>query len=216
METTFFSQVAMLNLTGNIRLTIQPQEEGQMIVSLLLSNKDVKDAAVAKIPPLVLKGSATELDAGFFEAVTQPVQRTNQLLCNLVAHEKAMEKAGKENRIQKDKENELRKDKEAKQKKFDEQMKKVVELEKQKKIGQALGALPKLADFPAFAEEIQKKSNELKKQHGSFSLFEAQVEEADSAQPNEPDENEDPEDDDPGEEDYDPEEEEVEDEDDEN
>lgn len=171
MQTTFFEQVASLKLEGDLRLNIQVQTDGQMIVSVLLSNKQVKDKAVKKIPPLVLTGTSTEVDEGFFPAITAPLQKTNTLLCNISAHEKAFDKASKENRIVKDKEADLKKEKDAKRKKFDEQMKKVDELEKKNKIGEAIGALPKLSEFPMFEEEIKKKSNALRNQHGSLSLF---------------------------------------------
>ncbi|MES2331216.1 MAG: PRTRC system protein E [Bacteroidota bacterium] len=171
MQTNFFSQIRQLGVTGNLRLNIQPQETGELIVSLLLDTSFVKDKAAKLIPPLVLKGSDNDLDNGFFEAITQPVKSTQTLLVNMQEHITAMDKANKDSRIVKDKQDAQKKEKDAKKKKFDEQMKKVDDLAKLKKIGEAIGQLPDLKLFPEFETEIRKKSQELRGQHGSLSLF---------------------------------------------
>ncbi|MFC2728834.1 MAG: hypothetical protein ACFN4Y_04120, partial [Centipeda sp. (in: firmicutes)] len=35
------------------------------------------------LPPLVLRGTAEELDAGFFQSITQPLEETSSLLVNM-------------------------------------------------------------------------------------------------------------------------------------
>lgn len=172
METNFFSQIATLGATGTLRVNIQPQKEGNFIVSVLLSNETVKDKAVQLIPPLVLKGSAAELDNGFFEAIQSPIQQTSTLIANMGAYETAMTRAGKESRQEKERETSMQKEKDGKRRKFDEQMKKVEDMEKLKKIGEAIGQLPEVQQFPEFAEEIKKKNQQLRSQHGTLSLFE--------------------------------------------
>ncbi len=207
MKTNFFSEIGGLNLTGTIRLNIQPQPTGGMIVSLLLSDDKVKDKALQVIPPLVLKGDTNDLDEGFFDAIKTPVQQTSSLIANMSAYQTAIGKAQKESKEEKEKETNAKKDKDGKRKKFDEQMKKVEELEKQKKIGEAIGQLPDLKLFPEFAEEIKKKSQQLRSQHGTLSLFEEHSSsEATGSQTEEQEEETQPEDDDipeddPGEED---------------
>jgi PRTRC genetic system protein E len=171
MQTNFFSQVKQLGITSNLRLTIQPQESGELIVSLLLDTSFVKDKAAKMIPPLVLKGSDGDLDNGFFEAIVKPVQQTQTLLLNMQEHIAATDKAQKESRMVKDKQDNDKKEKDSKRKRFDEQMKKVDELAKQKKIGEAIGQLPDLKSFPDFESEIKKRSQELRSQHGTLSLF---------------------------------------------
>lgn len=173
MKTNFFTQIAALGVTtGTLRVNIQPQQSGILIVSVLLADETVKDKAAQLIPPLVLKGSATELDEGFFGAIQSPIQQTSTLIVNMGAYETAMTKAGKESRQQKEQEATTQKEKDTKRKKFDEQMKKVEDLEKLKKIGEAIGQLPDLQQFPEFSEEIKKKNQQLRSQHGTLSLFE--------------------------------------------
>lgn len=171
MQTNFFSQVKQLGLTGNLRVNIQPQDNGELIVSLLLDTSFVKDKAAKMIPPLMLKGSENDLDNGFFEAITKPVQQTQTLLLNMQEHLTASDKAQKESRMVKDKQDNDKKEKDSKRKRFDEQMKKVDELAKQKKIGEAIGQLPDLKSFPEFESEIKKRSQELRSQHSTLSLF---------------------------------------------
>lgn len=173
MKTTFFTQITAIGITaGTLRVNIQPQQSGILIVSVLLADDTVKDKAAQLIPPLVLRGSATELDEGFFGSIQSPIQQTNTLIANLIAYETAMTKAGKESREQKEQEATTQKEKDSKRKKFDEQMKKVEDLEKLKKIGEAIGQLPDLQQFPEFSDEIKKKNQQLRSQHGTLSLFE--------------------------------------------
>lgn len=171
MQTNFFSQIMQLNLTGNLRLNIQTLENEELIVSLLLDTSHIKDKAAKMIPPLVLKGSNRDLDNDFFDAITQPVQTTQSLLINMQQHIEALEKANKESLITKNKQDTEKKDKDDKRKKFAEQMKKVDDLVKLKKIGEAIGQLPDLKQFSEFETEIKKKSHELRGQHSSLSLF---------------------------------------------
>lgn len=171
MKTNFFSLVKQLNISGNLRINIQPQPNGELIVSLLLDTSFVKDDAAKLIPPLVLKGSDNELDNGFFEAIEKPVLGTQTLLLNMQEHITATDKAKRESRMVKDEEDTQKKEKDSKKKKFDEQMKKVDDLVKLKKIGEAIGQLPDLKLFPEFETEIKKKSQELRSQHGTLSLF---------------------------------------------
>lgn len=171
MKTSFFSSVASLQLQGNLRINIQLQAAGNMLVSVLLSDDLVKDNAVQLIPPLVLKGDPSELDEGFFDALHTPLQQTSALITNLSAYEKAMEKAQKESKQEKDKAATMNREKDSKRKRFEEQMKKVEELEKQKKIGEAIGQLPDTKVYPEFEEEIKKKAQQLRSQHGTLSLF---------------------------------------------
>lgn len=42
MQTNFFSLVKQLNISGNLHINIQPQPNGELIVSLLLDTYFVK------------------------------------------------------------------------------------------------------------------------------------------------------------------------------
>ncbi|MDP2422158.1 hypothetical protein [Sediminibacterium sp.] len=169
MQTNFFSILSSLNLEGNFRLNIQRQPDNKMLVSVLLVNDDIKDKSVKQIPALVHSGFTYDLDKGFFQSIQEPVQKQNGLLCNLSAHEKALEKTKKDNE---NRNTTTPTNSSGKRKKFDNQMKKVTELEQQKKYGQAIAQLPKEKDFPEYTAEITKKMQELKAKHGSLSFFE--------------------------------------------
>lgn len=170
METNFFHQLAVLNVTGNIRLNIQPQDDGKMTVSLLLINESFKDKTANNIPPLILKGSIEELDLKFFESITTPVQKNNQLLCNMKEHELALNNTQTTSNS-KANAGSANKDKDNKRKRFDEQMKKVMDLEKLNKIGEAIGQMPDTKAYPEFETEIKTKMQQLRGKHGSLSLF---------------------------------------------
>lgn len=173
MQTNFFSTLSSLNLDGNFRLNIQRQPDNKMLVTVLLVHDNVKDKSVKQIPALVLAGFTDDLDKEFFATIQQPVQKQNTLLCNLSAHEKALEKTKNDSA---NKSTSTPAISGSKRKRFDEQMKKVTDLEKQQKYGQAIAQLPKEKEYPEYTAEISKKMQELKSKHGSLSLFETSEE----------------------------------------
>ena len=170
METNFFKQMNDLKLTGNTKLNIQSLPDGTMTVSILLINDALKDKSANQIPPLIIKGSIEELDRKFFETITSPIQKTNQLLCNMKEHELALKnvQTGNNSKANSGSGN---KDKDGKRKRFEEQMKKVNDLEKLNKIGEAIGQMPDVKTYPEFEEEIKTKMQQLRAKHGTLSLF---------------------------------------------
>ena len=74
MQTNFFRQLAHLNLTGDLQLLLKPTTENSFVLSILLNNEQCGDEARKLIPPLNLRGTAEELDNGFFESISTPLQ----------------------------------------------------------------------------------------------------------------------------------------------
>jgi hypothetical protein len=171
METNFFQQLASLNVTSNIRLNIQSLPDKSMVVSILAVQGELSDKAVNKIPSLLLKGTACKLDAGFFDKISAPIKKTDELITNLLTYQNSVEKAKGESRIQKDKESADKKARDARKPKYDEQMKKVAELEAKKLYGQAIAQTPDAKLYPEYSEEIKTKLNSLRGNHGTLSLF---------------------------------------------
>ncbi len=164
METNFFNQIAMMNVVGTLQMTLQQGQNGQYIVSVLLQNDRCSDPAKNSIPPLVLRGTAEELDGGFFQSIVRPLEETSSLLVNMENYIQAQEHAKKQSAMEKEKT-------EKAQKKYDELMKKVSELEAQGKYREAWTKLPPPDEFPDQAEKIRKKRSELSA-HFAPTLFE--------------------------------------------
>ncbi|WP_172915100.1 PRTRC system protein E [Capnocytophaga canis] len=164
METNFFNQIAMMNVVGTLQMTLQQGQNGQYIVSVLLQNDQCSDPAKNGIPPLVLKGTAEELDGGFFQSIVRPLEETSSLLVNMENYIQAQEHAKRQSAMEKEKT-------EKAQKKYDEAMKKVSELEAQGKYREAWTKLPPPNEFPDQAEKIRKKRSELSA-HFTPTLFE--------------------------------------------
>jgi hypothetical protein len=167
METNFFQQVSALSIAGNLILNIQPVSETQMIVSVMITNDAIRDKAVRNIPPMVLDGSIAELNEKFFTAIIEPVKKTTQLFRNMLEHEKGLNTAQGNSNMQKG----ITAAGKSNRKQYDEKMKKVTELEKEKKYGQAIAQMPDAKQFPEFANEINKKMAQLRGNHGTLDLF---------------------------------------------
>ena len=174
MQTNFFESLYALNVKGDWIISIKSAPPDRLLVSVMFSNDKITDAAAKQIPPFLFKGSAKEIDEGFFNVISAPVKKTSELFVNMMEYEAAQEKAREESRQQREKEEKEKKTKEAGNKKYDTAMKKVKELEDEGKYREAYAAVPKPADFPGFAEQITEKMEELSEHFDQPSLFEAE------------------------------------------
>lgn len=174
---TFFQQLAALNLVGTLKVTIK-MDGGKQLVSVVLDNEKCGDDAKVAIPPLLLKGDAKELDAGFFDRISRPVRQSSELQVNMEAYLKGLENAKAQSAMSKKAEEDAKKEKETKKKAFEEAMKKVDELIKAKRFGEAMARLPSATEYPDMVSAIDAKRRELNKSK-TFqpSLLDMEVEE---------------------------------------
>jgi PRTRC genetic system protein E len=185
MKTNFFENIAALQAQGNYKMAIHVHEQGLFTVSVLFNTTANGDNAYKIVPPMLLKGTAQELDEGFFEAIEKPVQETAGLFQNMESYLKGLEEVKKQSKMEQDKNKpkpvtqaktnkedievaEPKVDKEAKKKAYDEVMKKVGELNDHCQYAEALDILPTVADHPEKQAELEKKQADLtrkKEQH---------------------------------------------------
>ncbi len=142
----FFQTLATLNVEGNWQLTIKAAGN-RMLVSVLYTNDTVGDKAKNLIPPLILKGTAEELDNGFMDAIENPIKRTASLLVNMEAYTKAQETAKLQSKMEQDKKQQAGKYREA------------------------YAQLPKATDYPDHEEDILEKKDELMEKFDRTGLF---------------------------------------------
>lgn len=189
MKTNFFENIASLNVQGNYKMAIHLDDKGQFAVALLFNTNGNGDNASKAVPPMLLKGTAQEMDEQFFSAIETPVQATAGLFQNMEAYLKGLEEAKKQSKMELDKKAQENKaktapkpktggddievaepkvDKEAKKKAYDEAMKQVAEFNDHCKYGEALAILPTVEDYPDKQAELEKKRADLtrkKEQH---------------------------------------------------
>lgn len=171
MNTNFFEQLNALQVQGDWKMTIHQDGADRWIVSVLLVNDKIGDDARKLIPPMILKGTAQEIDAGFFDNITEPVQKTAALFSNMEHYLKQLDDAKAQSAMEKDKESKDRKEKDERKKKYTEAIKKVDELEEKKQYQLAIAALPKAEQFPEQAEEIKERLESLRKKNGQLTLM---------------------------------------------
>lgn len=176
MQTNFFRQLAKLNLIGDLQIILRPTEEKSFVLSVLLNNEQCGDKAKNLILPFNLNGTAEELDNGFFERISTPLQNASGLMVNMEAFMKSLEEAEKKSAMEKEKADKEKKEKEAKEKKYKEAFQKAEALEKVGKYKEAWSALPKVSENPDFAEAIRKKQDEYES-HFPHNLFSQSVNE---------------------------------------
>ena len=177
MKTNFFENIANLNAPGIWKLSIQNEANGHFTVSALYSPNQSNEPATKAIAPLIFKGTASEMDEGFFEAIGQPVQATAGLYSNIEAYNKNLDNAKKKlsqgNKSQPAKvktdteegdEIEISEPKisaEVKKKAYTDAIRKVVELNDACKYAEALEVLPPVSDYPEKAEELNRRKADL-------------------------------------------------------
>jgi PRTRC genetic system protein E len=103
----FFKSIEPHLIGMNLNLVISKSETG-LVVSVL-PQLTCKDEAKNNITPILLKGTAEELDAQFAGIIQQPLQKVSGLSTNLIQFEKAVEKTEAENAITKDKKDKAKK-----------------------------------------------------------------------------------------------------------
>ncbi len=170
MQTNFFRQLAKLNLAGDLQIILRPTGESSFVLSVLLNNEQCGDKAKNLILPFNFNGTAEELDNGFFEKISEPLQTASGLMVNMEVFMKSLEEAEKKSAMEKEKTDKEKKEKEAKGKKYNDRMAKAEELEKDGKYKEAWSALPKTSEYPDYAENIRKKQDEYER-HFAPSLF---------------------------------------------
>lgn len=159
----FFQSLFALQVTGDWKITIR-QNADLFIVSVLLCNDNCGDNAKNTIPPLVLEGTAAELDEGFINAIAAPVKATSALLLNMESYLKAQEEAKKQSAMQKDSEAKAERDKTDKQKKYEGLLKKSEELEAEGKYREAWMKMPEISEYPEHEEFIRSRKSSLSAQ----------------------------------------------------
>lgn len=171
MQTNFFNQIAKMDINSKLILTIAKANECQIVVSILVQNDRCGDKAKNIIPPLNLKGTADELDAGFFENIKAPLQIASGLMVDMESFMKQLEEAKKQSAMEKEKCDKEKKEKETKEKKCKDAFQKAEELEKEGNYKGAWSALPKASEYPDYAETIRKKQDEYERYfaHNLFS-----------------------------------------------
>ena len=159
-----------MNLTGDLQFTLRPTEENSFVLSVLLNNEQCGDEARKLIPPLNLRGTAEELDNGFFETVNQPLRTASGLMVEMESFMKQLEETKRNSAMEKNKTDKEKRENESKQKKYNEAFEKAEAFEKEGKYKDAWSALPKVSEYPENAENIRKKQDEYER-HFAPSLF---------------------------------------------
>lgn len=176
MNTNFFNQIAQLDFTGNLQLTITKGAESNLIVTVLLLNEQCGDSTKNLIPPLTFNATPQEFDEEFFQQITAPVQKVSGLMVDMEKFLKQLEEVKKQSAIEKEKAEKAKKEKEAKDKKFKDAMAKADELEKEDKFREAWIKVPDVTEFPEKADEIRKRKTSLSDKFATPNLFGAMKE----------------------------------------
>mgnify|MGYP003582601771 CR=1 FL=1 len=161
MNTNFFSQVAAMELQGNLQINITQGSNGRMVVSLVLDNQHCNDGAKKLIPPLVLNATYEELDKQFFETVSRPMKQVSAVMVDMESFVKQLEQAKIQSTMSKQQAQQKDKEQESEEKKLQGIWAKVGQLEAEGKYREAWTKIPDPAKYPEHAEKIRNKRLEL-------------------------------------------------------
>lgn len=176
----FFTAIHQM-MTESVDLTIVIRKaNGQLTVSTLPKSNRLKDEAQNHIVPLTVTGTPQELDAGFLQAVTRPIQKACGLISNMAQFEAQADKAAASSKAAKEAKSKETKEEREKREKYEKLMKKADELVAAKNFREAVNALTQAkahADasrLKEIEEKIKAATSEMNK--GSlFGLMEQEV-----------------------------------------
>ena len=86
----FFNELSQLMTSGSSFSLNVHSQNGKLTVSVYPKLKGLKDEAQNHLQPVVLTGTPEELDAGFFDAVRQPIQKATGLLSGMKIFEESL------------------------------------------------------------------------------------------------------------------------------
>ena len=124
----FFTAIHQM-MTESVDLTIVIRKtNGQLTVSTLPKSNGLKDEAQNHIVPLTVTGTPQELDSGFLQAVTRPIQKACGLISNMAQFEAQADKAAASSKAAKEAKSKETKEEREKREKYEKLMKKAEEL----------------------------------------------------------------------------------------
>ena len=137
----FFNQLSQMMTDGvTISLTVH-RLNGNLTVSVFPKLKGLKDEAKKHLQPIVLTGTAEELDEGFFNTVAQPVQKACGLLSGMKSFEEALARVETEKQEVKEQKRAAGKRADERKAKYDKLIARADALEKEGKNEDALQSL---------------------------------------------------------------------------
>ncbi len=159
----FFQSIVAMQVAGGWKINITKEKEDKLVVSVLYYDDAIGDEARKKLPPMLLKGTAAELDGGFFAAIEQPVKETAALFTNMEQYLKEREQAKLQSQKEKDSTVKVNKPQSEKDKKYEAAMKLADELDAKGKYRDAWMKVPDASLYPEHADTIRERKTALAK-----------------------------------------------------
>ncbi len=158
--TNFFSQIASLDIEGNLCLTISKGTENNMVVSVLLQNDGCGDNAKQLIQPFIFRGNPQKIGECFFEKIKSPIESTSELFSNMDSYLKSVEDAKKASAMEKSRTEKSKPPQPDKVDKYSEAIKLADQLDSEGRPREAWMVLDRLKGYPDHAEAISAKKKE--------------------------------------------------------
>ena len=168
-------------MTESVDLTIVIRKtNGQLTVSTLPKSNGLKDEAQNHIVPLTVTGTPQELDTGFLQAVTRPIQKTCRLISNMAQFEAQADKAAASSKAAKEAKSKETKEEREKREKYEKLMKKAEELTAARNHREAVSVLTQAKAHANAAQlkEIEEKIKAADTEMNRGSLFDLMEQEA--------------------------------------
>lgn len=176
----FFTAIHQM-MTESVDLTIVIRKtNGQLTVSTLPKSNGLKDEAQNHIVPLTVTGTPQELDTGFLQAVTRPIQKACGLISNMAQFEAQADKAAASSKAAKEAKSKETKEEREKREKYEKLMKKAEELTAAKNHREVINVLgqAKAHANAAQLKEIEEKIKAATAEMNKGSLFDLMEQEA--------------------------------------
>lgn len=180
----FFTAIHQM-MTENVDLTIVIRKaNGQLTVATLPKSNGLKDEAQNHIVPLTVTGTPQELDAGFLQTVTRPIQKAGGLIANMAQFEAQADKAAANSKAAKEAKSKESKEEREKREKYEKLMKKAEDMTVAKNYREALNLLGQAKPHANEAQlkEIEEKTRAVEKEMNRGSLFDLMERQAQSEQ----------------------------------
>ena len=161
METNFFRIIAEMGIRGDLHLIIRQGENKSLVVSTMVQNDRCTDRAKELIAPFNLRGTAEQMDKGYFKKMGEPIREASELMDNMQSFKKQVEEAKSKSAMARETGDREKKTADAREKKYQEGMQKADALEKEGKFREAWMKVPDPSEYPEKAEELRNRREQL-------------------------------------------------------
>jgi PRTRC genetic system protein E len=170
---TFFKELT--ELIGDSEITITIKQKDESLTVMVMPKHTTQDPALNQLKPVIISGTAQELDEYFLPTISEPLQKAIGLISNTTDYVKHLDAVASKTKQAKEKSELAKKEADEKKKKYDDLLLKADKAEKELNFSNAISILTQAKEFADKPEKVDSKIKALQSKIPQTGLFGAPI-----------------------------------------